>query len=213
MQDTSSPAPAGGGGSGVGSPVVVSLKDVLKYRSTYNQFMGHLILEFSIENLLAVTEFMQYREHYHQQVLIMHSMSPISIASLHVDLPLNHKEFPKSALVYHHDMHTQHTQEDMKKCAIALMRKYILNGALFEVNIPYAMRQKYQHMYESESAGNGMWEGETERERMENAIQVFDVCVNELMKLQRDSFSRFLARPVFRQCQEFILAQVEEIRT
>ena len=68
---------------------------------------------------------------------------------------------------------------------------------LCRINIPYAMRAHYTDMYRNP-------ESTLATMSVEDSISVFDACIPELVKLLRDSFSRFVKTQEFQKCVEML---------
>ena len=69
----------------------------------------------------------------------------------------------------------------------------------YRLNLPHLIRSKYVKLYRNaESMLRGM--------SVEEQVCIFDDCLNEVNKLLRDSFSRFVNTPEFAKCEELLLA-------
>ena len=66
------------------------------------------------------------------------------------------------------------------------------------INIPYGMRAQYTHLYRNP-------ESTLLKMSFEERITVFDDCFAELVKLLRDSFSRFVKTHTFEKCVEILM--------
>ena len=89
-------------------------------------------------------------------------------------------------------------EERMVASMKALMTKYVLSGAEFEINIPFALRNELSVIYE----GVGTW---MELSTREEQLQVFDDCIRDIRRLIRDSYSRFRKTSEFEQCKKILM--------
>ena len=209
---------SGGGTSGAGGGVTkLPMNVVLKHYETLNEFMQHLIKEFSIENMLVVIEFVQFRQHYARVFGIEYS----SLPSLRIELPLDDPQFPKSSIVYGtaasdsdtgggtgtgSAKNSRKSGEDgstvraMVSSIRALIEKYIVPGSEFEINVNYATRHQLMQVH-------GDVERWIRRTPVKYQLQVFDAAIKEVRRLMRDSYSRFHRnREVFGKCVHYINA-------
>ena len=98
----------------------VTLADILQHYRTFNALMDHLVKEFSTENLLCITEFMQFKVWHFEQ-----NMAQLLVFGVQVQLPLHNPKVPQSALVNRTDL----TVIDKVQ---ALVWKYVVTGADLE---------------------------------------------------------------------------------
>ena len=180
--------------------IYCSLKRILAHRKTYTAFIDHLIREFSFENLLCVTEMMQYRTLYAQLLIVNQEHSSVPVL---VRLPLNNPSFPQSRIVFNNHF-TKDDERVTAQCieyvVKALLSKYVVSGCELQVNLAHAMRQTYEAL---------LWLHVSHFEQMlskniRDVVTIFDPIIKQLLGLMSDSFSRFSHKPEFEKCMAYI---------
>ena len=183
---------------------------------TFTTFMEHLILEFSSENLLCLTEMMQYRTLYARLCNVEESRE---VPAALVSLPLSHPSFPQSRIVFNDKYEGRETSADggdgdndsdtndarlsvecVKYVIRTLIQKYVLIGASLEINLAHSMHIKYQNMFDD--ADDAYFEA-----LVRNAAQlvrVFDPVISACISLMTDSYHRFLSKPDYAKCVAYI---------
>lgn len=175
------------------------LVEILENPIGYELFMEQLCKEYSMENLLSVTEFLQFK----CLLLSQHNLKEEE-AVFPIDLPM---EFiPKSSIVYaQYDMEnddlisdaaTDDVIEDKDATTYAygqivyrLWNKYIRNGSELTINIGWESRQNIEKFIDKnrKCIHQNLLLNDAEY------FGLFDECIAELLKLmQSDSHVRFL---------------------
>ena len=158
---------------------VHGLKLILQDMEFLSAFMRHLMSEYSSENLLCAAELTQFGE--------MYGESGLDSAALHQPesdanaiLKFDNERFPKSSIVYNKEL-------SIENKAVALIEKYILEGAEFEVNISYECRQRL--LVVRDKALGVVDKSEEDAHSFD--CRLFDNCLLELRTNLMDSYLRF----------------------
>ena len=183
----------------------VRLKDILANEEYLELFMCHLAQEFSIECILSLIEFMQFK----QLIFESRQVKPKSIRDFVITFPTS---IPKSSIVYN-------TEETLRWKAEKLFVKYVEIGAEYEINVSSEVRNKLNNMFQSRTSPNLFLPMSSEKNPLPNLIRVisrgtspnlaegnqtisndkmytvFDECIMEMIKLLDYSLSRFKAKP------------------
>jgi len=176
--------------------------------------MHHLAKEFSIESLLSLTEFIQFRDQCiksketkmndaaTRKLSVMHSIasmgSPKSKTRLTVDIEQVDRgndigiqlpdSIPQSWIVY-----GKGTGFDDRERAHLLYLKYIKVGAALEININSADRRYYQQVLgDLECLRTN--ESLTEQQLMD----IFVPCCQQMMVYLTSSVNRFASTPIYK---------------
>ena len=145
------------------------LRHILKHKESYYLFMEYLLHEFSHENLLALTEMVQFQSH----ALELGPMPSNMEAQDELVMTLAH-DIPQSAIVNDANM-------TLKEKARALIGKYLLNSSEFSLNVPHSVRAHYARLFHSDS---------NQSEAIE--ARMFELAWTHTARLMKDSFSRFV---------------------
>ena len=89
----------------------VRIDDVLRNRYGYDAFIQHLSKEFSMENLLSMTEFLQFKLYIHRNY--RHSKMNKRLRAWFTMLPLD--ALPRSEIVYAGDLDFENVKKKKKK--------------------------------------------------------------------------------------------------
>eukprot|EP01083_Nonionella_stella_P005029 14654_1 len=185
---------------------MISLAVILKTQYGYELFMEHLKNEFSIENLLSLTEFMQYKIMIKEALDIKPSDNDI-----YVELPMDF--IPRSSIVYgsvdrtyiakrssHYakeeeqeevqqtEAYDEKSKEKYRKIIYKLHWKYIRSGGELEVNTSWDTRRSLEAFMDTNK--------KTVHEHMllhdDEYYSIFDACIIEVIRLMKnDSYARF----------------------
>lgn len=191
----------------------VTLQMLLSDKDLFGLYMQHLLKEFSMECLLAVIEFTQFKKH---------AIETFNANKMNIDIDITNTEskskyparnkllifpecVPLSDIVYGYgtedlsinvDLNSPTNSETdktllllFKDKAHRLYHKYIAFGSGFEINISYKMRAelgRLLHEYHQCINNDELKEREL--------INIFDQCIDEMIQLLKASKSRFLAQ-------------------
>eukprot|EP01083_Nonionella_stella_P056786 149345_1 len=158
----------------------LTVLDALESTQIYHSFMNCLSKEMSIESLLSLTEFMQFRRYVHAKnindpVFIVENDEEIKDSLFMIELP---SDVPMSWIVCNEEWDTKHK-------AFELYNKYIKVGSKLEINIGGAQRQHYYEVFEASS--NSASFGVSEQKLM----CLFDEICRDQVRLMSDSMRRF----------------------
>eukprot|EP01083_Nonionella_stella_P194885 718412_1 len=201
--------------------IYMSFIDILQHQYGYELFMDHLSSEFSIENLLSLTEFMQYK-------CMIKQTHEIDI-ELEINLPM--KYIPRSTIVYGKNAHhldsnsghdqrrptlgtggvktkTNETEEVEKKdeseygkIIYKLYYKYIRSAGELEINVSWQTRSTFAQYIDNDNqtVHTNILLNDSEY------FSIFDECIAELLRLMKnDSYARFTHTPKYQQLSEAI---------
>eukprot|EP00485_Elphidium_margaritaceum_P016821 CAMPEP_0202725010 /NCGR_PEP_ID=MMETSP1385-20130828/178531_1 /ASSEMBLY_ACC=CAM_ASM_000861 /TAXON_ID=933848 /ORGANISM="Elphidium margaritaceum" /LENGTH=219 /DNA_ID=CAMNT_0049390865 /DNA_START=1 /DNA_END=663 /DNA_ORIENTATION=+ len=162
---------------------VLPFEQILSSELSLNAFMAHLIKEFSIESLLSLIEFCQFRNYGMESFHI----EAASLAQIEIDWPV-HAKLPLSDIV-HANAQSEIADEfaSYKHKAHALYVKYIVKDADFEINISYRLKQKLHRLMDDYD----VWMSAQNTMRKEVVIMMFDECIASMLQLLRASKHRF----------------------
>ena len=178
---------AKGGGSSILSDI--QLPFILNDGVLYDLFMYHLMSEFSMECLLAFTEFEQYRLKCHDvfglDVQTTGDMRNVILA----------ENIPKSAIVYDGDGSRDNDENVsiFKLKAYRLFRKYIAIGSEFEINISYSARRELINLMND----HDKWLNEAIQIDLNDLSNLFASCCDQIYGLLNDSVVRFKTTAAF----------------
>jgi len=178
--------------------VELSLKRVLSKDDYMESFMQHLSQELSMECLLSLIEFLQFRAA--AQVRDIHGNLKKNKLSVNID-----QEFGDWVLPKHVPTSTIVTESSCaREMAQRLFEKYIAEGADYEVNISHRLRIRLVHIFQNESGflrtitsiGRKFQESDlTAAESGPLGVKglpfVFDPCISEMLLLLNYSFVRW----------------------
>eukprot|EP01084_Bolivina_argentea_P298964 515309_1 len=183
---------------------IKSWKPIIQKIDGYQLFMTHLQAEFSIENLLFITEYAQLK-------MVMIELCADKMEKWIADLPLPWElklppsnKLPIPCITKHFRKHmdvneTVAIQENGKgnvfdKAVYStfneLYGKYIKPGATFEVNVSSLRRANIMQLFENTQS---LSESEAFKEQSlsETILIRFEMAVSDIEALMNDSFSRF----------------------
>ena len=147
--------------------------------------MKHLSNEFSMELLLSLVEFIQFKQFIdkklEKQKNTKDEISKLLLASC----------IPKSTIVYNKN-------DNLKEKALKLYNKYIRVSSEWEINVSSGLRKQLQNRFENNYNNNnndnnhGLFEWNDDE-----LYTVFDQCNDEMLKLLGYSLSRFRQKPFY----------------
>lgn len=187
----------------------VRVDDVLKDGDMVEAFMAHLAHEFSVECLLSLIEFKQFKEfaEREQEAGDQHivpvvddqyrQLTPPQVAN---ESSMMSSNIPLSSIVYD-------AEDSLTEKARKLVDKYICSGSGYEINIAGPLRNQLVEKYKSPMTRSRVFSMTSEDRR---AIQrstkaiasEFDQCIAEMDKLLGYSLSRFTKTMVFSRLQQ-----------
>eukprot|EP01083_Nonionella_stella_P039948 108645_1 len=173
----------------------VKLRTILNEHGLYDLFMQHLMSEFSLENLLAFTEFMQYQHRAYKAFNLEYSESG---NAHHLQrIPNFIANAPKSNIVYQNagDESDEQTRiHSIKAKAYLLFVKYVMEGAQFEININFMERFKLKKLI----GDNEKWMDEKSEISIIDLCDIFVICSDQIYRLMTDSITRFKTNSGFK---------------
>eukprot|EP01083_Nonionella_stella_P055956 147549_1 len=129
-----------------------SLSDVLANNELIQAFFKHLLDEFSVELLLALTEMVQFEELMRnddafmnniKEYIALHTNTSKYVHVMTPDTPLILAgELPRSHIVFASHADMKRGTERYLLVARDITKKYIFDGAEFEINISYECKQE-----------------------------------------------------------------------
>eukprot|EP01083_Nonionella_stella_P155496 502394_1 len=149
------------------------LEDIFNDTDKLNQFMQHLIKEFSMECLLSVIEFQQYKQ-------AAMNVFDLDIKEHFATVTYSHEHVPQSDIVFDD---TNASEEDVKSAfkrkAYKLYQKYVEPRSPFELNISAQRRYKLiEYMEHYDQWMNG------DNSITESAlVNIFDEINHEMVQL------------------------------
>eukprot|EP01083_Nonionella_stella_P039946 108641_1 len=173
----------------------VKLPTILNEQGLYDMFMQHLMSEFSLENLLAFTEFMQYQHCAYKAFNLEYKEST---NSHHLQrIPNFIENAPKSSIVYQNAVNESDEQTKMnslKTKAHSLYLKYVREGAQFEINISFNERFKLINLMSDKEK----WMDEKWDVSVQDLCDVFAISSDQIYRLMVDSTTRFKTNTGFK---------------
>ena len=180
----------------------ISLEEIFRNNDLFNLYMQHLIKEFSMECLLSLVEFTQYKQHAIQIFMIDDNEFQQDISfDFPADVPLSDIVYGdisgvKSEAMLRIESNSTgnasvsaplevNNMEIFKNKAHELYLKYVAMGSEFEINVSYRTRLGMDKIF-----GNYDKLMVLEMSEME-MVKVFDKCIEEMTKLLISSRHRF----------------------
>jgi len=178
----------------------LSLTDILQGGALIQLFMQFLIDEFSQEVLLSLIEFKQFKAYAVQRLgkqineerttemetdtrtMSMISTRDTTRMALSVHLP---ETLPQSSIVHSAPESGTSTENELKRKAFLLFKKYIRRGSELEINVDYQTRAKFNSLMED------CEEWMQSHIEVIDLIDLFDQPMAEMMRLMGYSKSRF----------------------
>eukprot|EP01083_Nonionella_stella_P153544 493479_1 len=166
----------------------LKMNEVLHTEHSFNLFMAHCGAEHCTECVLSMIEMVQFKDEVYKKISASGRSSKVSreLNEAFV-LPEN---CPQSDIVFDKN-------NNFKKIAIALFRKYIAVGSDWEINVDYYTRRRYNTLFGDE-------DGWMKNEKYDDPVvlyEVFDKCLTEMANLVRAAFTRF------KQTESFLILQ------
>eukprot|EP01083_Nonionella_stella_P082051 226431_1 len=175
----------------------VSWAQIISSKEGFESFANFLELEFSIENILFVTEYVQLKH-----VMLQNQSLKRTLAELPSKYELELADsIPLSLIAKEFDdgFDSDNTSLDLNgsvyKAMNKLFCKYITASAALEVNISSGVRVRLRNVFQS---------GRTEllqlnNNQIETILQLMEMAVAEVSNLMGDSFLRFKRQNVYRE--------------
>eukprot|EP01083_Nonionella_stella_P070965 190263_1 len=164
----------------------IKLDEILQNNEHFTCFMKHLANEFSMELLLSLVEFIQFKQLIHEQMQDTSTEQPNAHLQFS-DIELA-KCIPQSSIV--HD-----PEDELEVKALKIYNKYVAVGSEWEINVHSAVRQQLMHRFDV------TYHAKSKDESIEwtppALYIVFDDCSQEMMKLLRYSLTRFKTKPEY----------------
>ena len=196
------------------APENITLSSVLEHPKGFESFMRYLSTEFSIENLLALVEFIQF-ETVVYQIINRNESNQIEeknvedLWGIKITLPSN---VPLSYIIFNGqsmnellDKLTGYEDDEkvvfkLKHICHALYKKYIANGSELEINIAYGTRKGLIGL-----VGDDMKLIDDENIDIFKLLTIYDVACGQIYNLMGDSYRRFKRTPQFANMQNLLL--------
>eukprot|EP01083_Nonionella_stella_P041537 112564_1 len=155
-----------------------SIRDVMRESESLNAFMQYLLEEFSMECLLSVLEFEQFKAHLMDTLKVECTCSDIAKIEFADDVPL-------SDIVYK-DV-TGDGVLEFKIKAYHLYRKYIASSSEFAINIS----SRTKKILDGLMSNYDEWIASDECTNAMDLVKIFEGAQKEMMVLLKNSNSRF----------------------
>merc|ERR1712154_237642 len=156
----------------------VNLQEILTNNDHFSSFMKHLSAEYSMELLLSLVEFIQFKQMIKRECTDIEDMDDTVTNLATINLA---SCVPKSNIVFH-------DSDSSKTKALRLYRKYVRVGSEYEINVCSVSRSilmdLFENRYDSNSDDEWDWNGNS-------LYSLFDDCCKEMQKLLGYSLSRF----------------------
>ena len=174
---------------------VQGVYDLLRNDKSFNLFKDHLRREFSIEILLAYYELTHYEWYIEKEYLkgvydnnYSGSMDEITMKrpEFPSEIPLPKMIYNDSEILEHLDDYKNYPFYKLKHRAFLLYKKYIENGANFEINIPYKMKNTLNF----EMKNFTLWM-RNDKIELQYLYKMYRPCIKEMRKLLGYSFKRY----------------------
>jgi len=149
----------------------IKLWDVLEDWDGFQLFMQHLTYEFSMSNLLGIVELTQFQQYYRVERMDA-DKERTEYDDDFVKLPL--ERIPHSTIIYDKNLTIQ------QKC-VSLCEKYILPGAIHELNLSSKTIRVFEEDYHSTFS----------LKSVAQCVFLFDIVIEETSNSILDSFWRF----------------------
>merc|ERR1712039_166411 len=156
--------------------------------------MVHLSNEFSMELLLSLIEFIQFKLAIQANNVNQETTTDTGTFYLTVELA---ECIPKSSIV------VDETQ-DFEQKALRLYQKYVRIGSEYEINIHSSLRKHLMDRFDEQANSNVNQAHSPVRRDSNDATDlqcVFDECCKEMIKLLGFSLTRFKAKPEYLRLQ------------
>ena len=178
-----------------------SLRQILENMDILNLFMAHLGDEFSMESLLALIEFYQFRTYAEDKFMVKDEDDLCEMKNVDFNFP---QDLPRSDIVFNDiNVHLKDTcnietnsdsgddqdliMRSFKIKAYQLYKKYVDSGGEFEINISYESRMTLEHLMTNYEK----WISDESKVSEKDMTRLYDECMLELIKLLNHSRQRF----------------------
>eukprot|EP01084_Bolivina_argentea_P271847 462660_1 len=168
----------------------MDLRQILEHQFGYELFMEHLVKEHANENLLSLTEFMQFK-----YLLIEDNKIDDTLMINEVEINLPSDYIPKSSIVY--------GESSYENKIYKLYNKYVRVGSEYEINVSYRMRDAFKNKM------NELYMSAEKIPDYEEYFNIFDDFIVEILRLlSMDPYLRFSRTDKYKQ-----LKKVKDMQT
>eukprot|EP01084_Bolivina_argentea_P049554 91125_1 len=147
-------------------------------RNNFDNFMNHLVKEYSVENLLFILEVMQFKAKNFDDTSLNKAINKDTNVGYYLHLP---SDITKSTIIYGKE--TIHPLQQI----LSLYNKYIIRGAPLQVNISYSACSEIEIEINSVIMNKNNFKF--------NPL-IFDSAVIEIVSLVNDSWCRYKSKSV-----------------
>ena len=147
---------------------VIETAELLKNAECFDYLMRYLATEFSMEILLSLLEIHQFQDYIMKSDKMEIVNDEIEILELTDDLP-------RSVIVYDEEL-------SLNEKALKIWQKYIIEGAEYEINISWLLRNQVNEEMDGE---------EYKKLNEEQLLILFEKCKLEMIQLLQYSHDRF----------------------
>ena len=157
---------------------------VIQSKNGYESFANFLASEFSVENILWISEYVQFK----QKMMKCHVLKEKFIKlELKFDIKLP-DGVPQSKIAEQFDENRM--EESVYECAYKLYCKYIDSSqAMMEVNISYQLRGQMMNVFRSNI--------NKKSDTIDMILRLMENAAMEISQLMNDSYSRFKRNKIF----------------
>ena len=160
---------------------IVYWSQVVQSKNGYESFANFLESEFSVENILFITEYVQFK----QRLMQVEGLKE-KITTMELTYNVNFAEgVPMSAITK--DFDETRIEESFYECSSKLYDKYIdSTQAMMEVNISSQLRFTLMSLFKN-----------NKEKSIEKILSLMEQAVKQISVLMNDSYSRFQRNKVF----------------
>ena len=179
---------------------VIEWREVVKTMNGYEQFASFLEREFSMENILFVTEYVQLK----QEIIRVEKYKVMMESELKLDYNLTlPSEIPESIIAKEFESGTMNDMDMNKKVCDGLKQlyeKYIDSStAAMEVNISSTTKYNLTNLFKMDYSDNDEIGVEIKK-----ILSGMETAVKEISYLMNDSTSRFRRQSVFTELMQIV---------
>ena len=169
------------------SKIEKSLLEFLSNSLAFEAFMTYLSYEFSMENLLSFVEFVQFQKY------AADTMGRASIQreeDLLCDMLILPDTVPLSEIVHDGNM-------CLKKKALLLYQKYIADGSIYMINIPFRVKQELRQIMDQYRMDIDECIIEEDDIIDTDILMVFDDCCKKIQQIMNGTYGRYKSTPQY----------------
>eukprot|EP01084_Bolivina_argentea_P216006 366895_1 len=192
----------------------IRLQDLVSTDDGYQQFCSFLQREWSVENMLFVTEYVQLKQILLQKSVFREIIKERLGLEYMVNLPVS---TPTSIIVkrFSEFIHNEDITDAFIQATYELYNKYMDESAALQVNICYDTRNKLSNVFrrlinKSEEPISENDSDDSIDSVMKRILPPFEVAVGEISFLMEDSYVRFKATSTFDELGKQITEQNKE---